>query len=175
MASNVKEFLKNGRVKHAVGNITSWNAPKLFTNGAVVTEVGGVDNYTLVELAYVEGQATVKYATAGAKALNVFLVATPEEVLSKDYNEQLADFFNAKGDYATLIYPEVGLTFETSAIAVETVNEGDFVVWDATTKKFIKNASLAGTEIKVFQVISKEVDERYLIDGSSVVELAIVK
>lgn len=175
MASNIKEFLKNGRKQHTVGNITSWNAPKLFNNGAVVTEDGGVDNYTLVELAYVEGQATVKYATAGAKAHNVFLVVTPEEVLDKVYGEQLADFYNAKGDPATLVYPEVGLSFETSAIAVETVAEGDFVVWDDTTKKFIKKASLDDTEIKAFQVLSKEVDERYLIDGLSVVELAIIK
>ena len=67
------------------------------------------------------------------------------------------------------------MSFETSDIAVETVNEGDFVVWDATTKKFIKKASLDNTEIKVFQVLSKEVDERYLIDGLSAVELAIIK
>ena len=138
MASNMKEFLKNGRTKHTVGNITSWNAPKLFINGATVTEVGGVDNYTLGEVAYVEGEATVKYATAGAKATNLFLVATPEEVLDKTHGEKLCDFFNAKDDKATLIYLERGLSFETSAIDVSTVVEGDAVVWDASTKKFIK-------------------------------------
>lgn len=163
------------RTKHAVGNITSYNAPELFMNGATVTEVGGVDNYTMVELAYVEGEPTVKYATAGATATNVFLVATPEVVLDKTYGEKLCDFFNAKGELATLVFFKKGLSFETSAIDVATVTTGDFVKWDATTKKFVKAASLEGTEIVAFQVTSKEVDERYLIDDMAVVELTVIK
>lgn len=174
MASNIKQFLTGGRTKHAVGNITSWNAPKLFTNGAIVTEVGGVDNYTMVEMTYVAGVPTVKYATADAKSTNIFLVATPEEVLDKTFGEQLSDFFNAKDEPSTLVYLETGLSFETSAIDVSTVTEGDFVIWDDATKKFIKKAALDGAEIKAFQVTSKEIDERYLIDGSSVAELTVI-
>lgn len=175
MASNIKAYLKGTRTKHAVGTVTGFHAPITITNGATVTEEGGVDNFCLVEMAYVDGEPTVKYATALAKAENVFLTITPETVL-ESYGENICDFYNDKGEKATCAYLPAGFTFETSNVdAVESLTVGKFVVWDADSKKFKSKESLAPEDIKVFQVQSIETDERYNIDGLTLVELAVIR
>ena len=176
MASNERDYIMGARTKHQVGGVTSWRAPQLFINGALVKETGGIDNYTMVELFYEDNVAKVKYATASATAENVFLVTTPEVVLTKSFSEKLCDFYNANGELATIAYFEKGMSFETSAVdGLASIAVGDYCVWDATKKKFAKKATPATTDIKVFQVTSKETDERYLIDDMSVLELTVVR
>ena len=176
MASNMKAFLKGSRTIHTVGTVTSFRQPQTLTNGAEVTEVGGVDVFRLVELAYdANGKATVKYATASAKAGNVFLTVTPQNVL-ESFGEMRSDFYIDKGEMATCAIPEIGLTFQTSAIDATGLKGGEYVTWDDATKKFKKLAAApAGTECILLQVIDVEAEESYTLDAQTLVELRVVK
>lgn len=171
MASNMKAFLKGSRAIHTVGTVTSFRQPQTLTDGAAVKEVGGVDVFRLVEIAYVDGKATCKYATASAKEGNIFLVVNPQDVL-ESMGEQRSDFFVAEGEMANCAYLEKGMTFQTSAIEGATV--GAVVVWDAAKKLFVAKAP-ADTDVHVFQVQDIETEESYTIDGQKLVELRVVK
>ena len=175
MASNIGKYIVGSRTKHSVGTVTSFLPIRTVTNGAKVTETGGVYNFAMVELAYVDGVPTVKYATALATAANVFLTVTPENVL-ESYGEKICDFFNDKDELATVAYLEKGLTFETSRFTSPTTAAvGDFAIWDATTKAFIVKAIPEVTDIKVFQIQSIEADEKYNIDNLTLVELVVIR
>lgn len=175
MASNIKAFISGTRTAHTVGQVTSFTPFRTFINGAKVTETGGVDNFCLVEMTYVDGVPTVKYATATATATNVFITVTPENVL-ESYGEKLSDFYNGKDELASIAYPEVGFSFETSNFtAPADANKGDFVIWDAATKKYVVKATPEVTDIKVFQIIGIESDEKYSIDEATLVELVVVR
>lgn len=175
MASNIKNFLKGNRTKHTVGSWTSFIAPVTFTNGAIVAEEGGVDNFCLVEMSYNDGIAEIKYATTSATKDNVFLTMSHEDVLD-EYGEYLCDFYNEKGERAVIAYLPTGRTFDTSNYTdAENAKKGDFVVWDAATKKFIKKAVPEASDVKVFQVIDVETDEKYSIDNTILVNLVVVR
>lgn len=176
MASNIKAFISGTRTAHTVGQVTGFTPIRTLINGAKVTETGGVDNFCLVEMAYVGGVPTVKYATAAtATATNVFITVTPEDVL-ESYGEKLSDFYNGEGELATIAYPEVGFSFETSNFtAPADASVGDFAIWDATTKKFVVKATPEVTDIKVFQIASIESDEKYSIDATTLVELVVIR
>lgn len=175
MASNMRDFIKGSRTKHAVGTVTDFPSIRTFTNGATVTEDGGVDNYCLVEMNYVDGVPTIKYATALAAAENVFLTVTPESVF-EEYNEKLCDFYNAKGDLATIAYLPAGFKFETSNVdEVTSAQVGNYVIWDAAKKAFAVKATPETADIKVFQIQSIESDERYSIDEMTLVELVVIR
>ena len=190
MASNIGAYIKNARTKHTVGTVTGFQNFRTFTNGAKVSETNGVDNFCLVEMVYVDGIPTVKYATSSATAENTFLTVTPEAVL-ESYGEKLCDFYNGKDELANIAYLPKGFTFETSNCAASTgvaLEVGKFVVWDATNKKFVTKAKSSGsgesttysnaletTDVKGFQIIGIEDDERYNIDGLTLIELAVVR
>lgn len=184
MASNIKNYMKGKRTVHSVGSVTSYNPPTLFHNGATVVEDEGVDNFCLVELGFnsTSNEPEVRYATASATATNVYVTVTPESVL-EEYGEKLSDFYNEKGELATIAYLPSGFTFETSNVtAVDELKVGAFVVWDSATMAFAKKAnSTDGSnvpedkDIKVFQVIGIETAEKYTIDGMTLVELVVVR
>lgn len=184
MASNIKSCIKGNRTVHTVGTVTSYNPPTLLHNGAMVIEEGGVDNFCLVELSFnsTTNEPEIRYATANADATNVYVTVTPESVL-KEYGETLSDFYNGRGELATVAYLPSGFTFETSNVtAANELQKGTFVVWDVATKAFVKKINNndssnvpEDTDIKVFQVVGIETAEKYTIDGMTLVELVVVR
>lgn len=170
MASIRKDAL--GKVgTHTVGQVNSWNM-ETFINGAIVGEDGGVDNFRLVQLYYEDGEAKCKYPVAGASAMDLFVTVTPEERLE---GELLCNFYNGKGERATLAYLPLGFTFETNAINAEGLVEGDKVV-SAGEGKFKKaeEGDLTAAA-KVFQVSAIELDPMYSIDSQELVQLTVIQ
>jgi len=175
MGSNLKFFLNKNRTKHSVGNVTTSLPIRTFINGAKVVEDEGVDNYSLVELNYVNGVPEVKYATSSATAENVFLTVTPVQVLEQ-FGEYISDFYNTKGDLANIAYLPQGFSFQTSNMAdVENVEVGNYVVWDTTDNTFVVKATPTSTDVKVFQVRETESEENFVINGLTLVELIVVR
>lgn len=121
---------------YAVGNLNSYWAKPL-ANGAIV-ENDKMENFTLVEAYFEDGVRKCKYLTDAKKSENVYLVTTPERRLP---DEQLKDFYNAKGEMARLHILEKSLRFESSKVTLNTgvtsVKEGFVAHFDPTTKSYI--------------------------------------
>lgn len=173
MASRMKDALINKalRATHVVGTVNSWNM-ETFINGALVKETNGLDNYTLGQLFYENGEAKVKKPATGVTGAELFLLVTPEERLE---GEMLGDFYNGNGDRATLAYLPLGFTFETSSMSGTTPAIGDKVVWDITNAKFKKAESgdLTGA-VKVFQITGIETETMYTIDDKDLYQLTVI-
>lgn len=184
MASNIKDFLRGKRDKHTVGQINSYNFDTVI-NGAVCDE--DIDNFVLGEIEYKKGtnesgveekEAYVKYATSAVKAYNAVLLVTPEVRLNTgDYQELLCDFYNGKGERATCAILNKNFTFETSAFDASGVNEtvevGQYAIWDDSTKKFKLHSTHQGAEIN-FVVTDYIEDVNYTIDDEPMVQLTVL-
>lgn len=174
MASRIKDALTNKalRATHVVGTVNSWNM-ETFINGAVVKEATGIDNYTLGQIFYEDGEAKVKVPVTGATADELFVLVTPEERLE---GELLGDFYNGNGERATLAYLNVGFTFETSSMSGLTPAVGDKVVWDITNKIFKKAEALDLTDaVKIFRITGIEDETMYTIDDKDLYQLTVIK
>lgn len=167
MASFKKDLLgKTGG--HVVGQIESWTMDTVI-NGAVAK--ADIDNFTLGELVYENGEAFVKQATATVKAEDAVLICTPEERLE---GEPLENFYNATGERVTCAILKQNFQFSTSAVADDITAVGQVAVWDATAKKF-KKAGAEATDSKMFRVVEIEDDAMYSIDGKKLVSLNVIK
>lgn len=181
MASELKKFYTGTRTAHTVGNVTGWQQPVTIKNGVKVSQDGDVDNFRLVKRSFntTKGEFEIKYASANTPADKLFLTITPETVLDGEY---VSDFYNAKGELATVAELPVGFTFQTSAVEEATgagkvdLKVGALVI-PAANGTFItpNTASPATNANKVFEVIDIEEDERYSIDGATLYELRVVK
>lgn len=177
MASRVLDALtKQGN--HIVGNISSWKK-RVLPNGALVEDLA-IDNYTIVELGFdAEGERICKQLTAVAN--KGYLIASPERMYVG--GEQLADFYNAKGERARIVFLDEGFRFETSGFAMNTgvteVKNGMVAHFDPATKKFIISDATAphadyATARDKFAVVNFEEDIDYVIDEQPLVRLEVM-
>lgn len=118
--------------KRSVGNIVSTHKyVKDVANGALFTE--DVENFHLVETAYVDGELTAKYLTDTTK--KAFLVAAVER---RYMGENLSEFFVGEGERARIVYPTEGLIIDVSAFtATGTIEAGQKAHYDVATKKYV--------------------------------------
>jgi hypothetical protein len=164
MASRGIDALKV-RGTHNIGALNSLKI-KTLANGALVDEANGIDNFTMVELAFdANGERTCKQL-AGVDH-KTYLIATIERRLE---TEELVDFYNANGEMARIVIPEDGLRFQSSAYSlnagVNAVDKGQIAHFDPTTKKYIisaanaPHADYATSNVKLL-VVSDEEDLEY--------------
>jgi len=164
------ELLKslNEYDKHTVGSLNSWKVRTL-AHGAKAAE--DIDNFVIGELGFdAEGNRTVSYLSDVTK--KGYLVATPER---RYMDEPIDSFFNAKGEYARIVYLDEGLRFETSAFTGEPAN-GKFAHFDPATKKFVIHDGTHedyANAVDKFLVVSSEEDMEYTL-GQPQVRLEVL-
>lgn len=173
MASIIKKTLVT-QAGHTVGHVNSYSY-RTVPNGVLCAE--DIDNFTIGEVFFAENVETgetekqIKNPTKDINAHDHVLVITPEQRLNVGViNEPLSYFYNEKGERATVIYLEQGLTFQTSAFEGE-LNVGDFVTYDNTKKKFTK-ATEEATSMK-FRVEEIEEDYNYTIDDKALLMISV--
>lgn len=135
MASVIVQTLKN-LPKHNVGSLNQWTKD-LLNQGAIV-DTSDMDNYTLGELGFnAKGKRVVKPLTDQTK--KGVLVASVEDWMQEF--ETMAQFYNAVGEYARIVYQTQNHHFEASnfelANSSKPVKNGQDVHYDITKKKYI--------------------------------------
>ncbi|MFS1518507.1 hypothetical protein V1503_18900 [Bacillus sp. SCS-151] len=161
---------------HAVGNLNNIKV-KTVAHGALVK--GNVDNFTLVELDFEDGERVAKQLSAIDK--KAYLIATPE---TRYLGEAMVDFYNEEGDRARIVILEEGYTrFDTSAFSLNTgvseVKKNQVAHFDPTAKKFIisevssAHADYSGSKAK-FLVVNNEEDMEYTL-GAQMVRLEVIE
>ena len=116
MASRLFDIIST-RGNHEIGSLnTKWT--KHMANGAIADE--DIENYTLVETYWVDGELHCKYLTDVTK--KGYLVTTVEEDQLME-GEEYTDFYNAEGEIVRItdVAAQKNTRFETSAF---TLNEG---------------------------------------------------
>lgn len=161
--------------QHTVGNINSSSLyVKDIPNG--VKFKADADNFTLVELAFENGERVASPLSAVTK--QGYLVASPER---RYLDEDIDAFYVGAGEYGRIIHLDKGIRFETSAFTLNTgVTElavGLSAHFDPTSKKFIvhdgTHADFA-TAVNQFVVVAGQEDVRYTL-GQPLVKLEVVK
>ena len=174
MASIMKKTLVTQK-GHTVGHVNSYTY-RTVPNGVLCSE--DIDNYVIGEVYFAENVETgetekqIRNVTGDVNVHDHVLVITPEQRLNVGIiNEPLSYFYNGKGERATVVYLEQGLTFQTSAYNGENLAVGDFVVYDKATKKFIKaTGEASGLKFRVEEI---EEDINYTIDDQTLLMLSV--
>lgn len=163
---------------HVVGNLNSWKI-RVMPYGAIV-DSAPIDNFTWVELDFNEdGERICKQLSDVEK--KGYLIAAPEKRYIS--GEQMCDFYNAVGEHARIVLPDLGVRFETSAYAlnegVTEMKNGMVAHFDPKTKKYIVSDAAAPhadyeKAANQFMVVATDM-ETDLIDDQSLVRLEIEK
>lgn len=132
--------------KHNVGSLNSLRVVTVPN----VKMSGNEDNWTLVELSYVNGE---RVATAiNAETTDVAYLLCSEEVIYDTERDAFINFYNGDGEYVRVTIIKQGLRFECSNYTGTPV-AGHFAHFDTATKKFvIDGATKSGTAKNVFQI-----------------------
>lgn len=123
---------------HSVGNVNSNDIrtiPEVFAGE-------NLENYSVVELAYVGDKRTATYLNAGTAGY----LACAVEVMYDD--ELFTEFYVGSGEGLRVIHLDKGVRFETSnftQISGTAPARGQFAEWDKTTKKFKLSATAPAT------------------------------
>lgn len=132
---------------HSVGNL---NSREVLT----VPEVkagANLENYTLVELGYVDGE---RIAQPLSDPANESFLACAVEVLYD--NEMMKEFYIGQGEYLRVVHVRKGLRFETSAftqISGTAPAKGQFASFDVAEKKFQLEVAENATAKHTFRVV----------------------
>lgn len=147
---------------------TMWT--KHMANGAIATE--DIQNYTLAEIAWVDGVLTCKKLSDPAN--KGYLVTTVEEdqlFQELGFSETYRDFYNAEGEIIRItdVDAQKNSRFETSAISAEdatTVAEGQFAYWDVATGTYKITTDLTDLDAVVnkFEVVDADTMLGYSFD-----------
>lgn len=155
MSSRFVDYL-NTRGTYAVGNLNSWEMEQV-NQGALVADTA-IENFTMVELFFEHEDPTdltsavvrkCKKLTDGTKPQ--YLIASVERRVFENDNvlglmqEELSDFYNAKGEQGAIYHIPIGKRIQVSkfALCVETGKEVTAIVngmgayFDATLGKFV--------------------------------------
>lgn len=152
---------------HAVGNINSINVrtiPEVFAGA-------DLDNYTMVELAFVNGVRTATQLTPNTD--RGYLICSDEVRYD---GEQYKEFYNGNGEAVRVIYVSPGVRFDTSAyvqISGTAPAVGQFASWDASAKKYQLEAAESGSALNTFEVVGINTAEYSL--GLATVKLSVLK
>ncbi|MGG0308440.1 hypothetical protein ABEY43_06500 [Priestia megaterium] len=134
---------------HSVGNINSSDIrtiPEVFAGA-------DLENYSLVELAYVGDKRTASYLNSGSVA---YLLCAVEVMYD---NELFTEFYVGAGEGGRVIHLDKGVRFETTnfaQISGTAPARGQYAEWDKTAKKFKLLAAPSGTAPAgaVFKVVN---------------------
>jgi hypothetical protein len=156
MASRFVDYL-NTRGTYAVGNLNSWEMEQV-NQGALVSEATGIENFTMVELFFEHedpSDTTTPVVRKCKKLTDVtkpqYLIASIERRVFENDNilglmqEELSDFYNAKGEQAAIYHVPVGKRIQVSKFAlcaeagkvVTAIVNGMGAYFDATLGKFV--------------------------------------
>lgn len=135
MASVIIQTLKN-LPKHNVGSLNQWTKD-LLNQGAIV-DTADMDNFTLGELGFnANGDRIVKPLTDQTK--KGVLVASVEDWVQEF--ETMAQFYNAVGEHARIVYQTQNHRFEASNFELANTSKGiangQKAHYDITKKKYI--------------------------------------
>ncbi len=166
------------RGNHEIGSLNSkWTVH--MANGAIADE--NIENYTLVETYWTEGELHCKQLTDVTK--KGYLVTTVEEDQLME-GEEYVDFYNAKGEVVRItdVEKQKNSRFETSAFSlnagVSSIERGFVAHFDPTTKKYIVSnpASVHAdytTAVNKFEVVDEDSDFGYTFDKSTIQLMSI--
>jgi hypothetical protein len=158
---------------HEIGSLnTKWTAH--MANGAIADE--NIENYTLVETLWVNGELHCKQLTDVTK--KGYLVTTVEEDQLME-GEEYVDFYNAKDEIIRItdVTEQKNSRFETSAFSnntgVTTISEGFVAHFDPTTKKYIVSDPASAhadyaTAVNKFEVVDADSDFGYAFDKATI-------
>lgn len=161
------------RGNHEIGALnTMWT--KHMANGAIADE--NIENYTLVEIYWTDGELHCKQLTDVAK--KGYLVTTVEEDQLMD-GEEYVDFYNAKGEIVRItdVAEQKNSRFETSAFilneGVSAVANGYVAHFDPTTKKYIVSDPASphadyANAVNKFEVVDNDSALGYAFDKDTI-------
>lgn len=136
MSSEMLKILKNKGNKHSVGSINTIKF-RMVNQGAICAE--DLDNYMIVDTGFNdEGERTCSLVADETK--RGYLLASPENVMA-DLGENLASFFNEKGERGRLVILDFGLRFECSNVVANDkstpIKVGQLAYFDPSKKAFV--------------------------------------
>lgn len=155
MASRFVDYLNN-RGTYAVGNLNSWEMEQV-NQGALVADAS-IENFTMVELFFEHEDPTDTTTPVVRKCKKLtdgknpqYLIASVERRVFENDNvlglmqEELSDFYNAKGEQGAIYHIPVGKRIQVSKFAlcaeagkvVTAIVNGMGAYFDATLGKFV--------------------------------------
>lgn len=184
MATRLFDTLSQ-RGDHEIGNLNSkWTVH--IANGAIADE--NIENYTLVEIFYTDGELHCKQLTDVTK--KGYLVTTVEEDQLME-GEEYVDFYNAKGEIIRItdVKNQPNSRFETSAFVlneggvdnstkVTEVANGCVAHFDPATKKYIISDATSphadyATAVNQFEVVDADSMFGYAFDKPTIKLMSI--
>lgn len=159
MASEMLRILTKQGTKHNVGSINTIKF-RTVNQGAICTS--DLDNYVIVDTNFnEEGERTCSLVADETK--KGYLLASPENVMA-DLGENLASFFNGKGERGRLVILDFGLRFECSNVEASDgsspIKVGQMAYFDTTKKSFVVDVkgsdSKMGTAVHKFMVVDAD-------------------
>ena len=163
---------------HEIGSLnTKWTVH--MANGAIADE--DIENYTLVEIYWVEDELHCKYLTDVTK--KGYLVTTVEEDQLME-GEEYTDFYNAEGEIVRItdVEAQKNSRFETSAFVLneglDSVKRGYVAHFDPETKKYIVSDPAAPhadyeRAVNKFEVVNEDSDFGYAFDKPTIQLMSI--
>lgn len=128
---------------HSVGNLNS----SLVRTVPEVIAGKNVENYTLVEVSYINGERVAETLKDSAK--EGFLACAVEILYD---NEPMKEFYVGQGEYFRIVHLDKGVRFETSAFTgVPAV--GKYASFDPASEKFLVEDVPSVSAKNVFQIV----------------------
>ena len=128
---------------HAVGNLNSKHVVTI----PEVKAGADIENYTLVELNYVDGERIASPLTDATK--EGFLACAVEVLYD---GEAMREFYVGKDEFFRVVHLEKGVRFETSAFS-GTPALGKYATYEPASDKFVFSDTVNSTVKKNFQVV----------------------